>query len=36
MFAEHIIRQEMRTGVMAFTDWMDFTVEFMSTFCPEN
>jgi hypothetical protein len=35
-FAEHIIRQEMRTGVMAFTDWMDFTPEFMSTFCPEN
>jgi hypothetical protein len=26
----------MRTGVMAFTDWMDFTLEFMSTFCPEN
>jgi hypothetical protein len=21
---------------MAFTDWMDFTLEFMSTFCPEN
>jgi hypothetical protein len=21
---------------MAFTDWTDFTLEFMSTFCPEN
>jgi hypothetical protein len=36
MFAEHIVRQEMRTGVMAFADWTDFTLEFMSTFCPEN
>jgi hypothetical protein len=35
-FAKHIVRQEMRTGVMAFVDWMDFTSEFMSTFCPEN
>jgi hypothetical protein len=35
-FAEHIVRQEMRTGVMAFADWTDFTSEFMSTFCPEN
>jgi hypothetical protein len=35
-FAEHIVRQEMRTGVMAFTDWTDFTSEFKSTFCPEN
>jgi hypothetical protein len=26
----------MRTGVMAFVDWTDFTSEFMSTFCPEN
>jgi hypothetical protein len=26
----------MRTGVMAFADWMDFTSEFTSTFCPEN
>jgi hypothetical protein len=26
----------MRTGVMTFADWMDFTLEFMSTFCPEN
>jgi hypothetical protein len=30
-FAEHIVRQEMRTGVMAFADWMDFTSEFMYT-----
>jgi hypothetical protein len=36
MFAECTARQEMRTGVMAFTDWTDFTAEFMSTFCPEN
>jgi hypothetical protein len=35
-FAEHIVRQGMRTGVMAFADWTDFTSEFMSTFCPEN
>jgi hypothetical protein len=35
-FAEHIVRKEMRTGVMAFTDWTDFTSEFTSTFCPEN
>jgi hypothetical protein len=35
-FAECIVRQEMQTGVMAFADWMDFTLEFMSTFCPEN
>jgi hypothetical protein len=35
-FAERTVRQEMRTGVMAFTDWMDFSLEFMSTFCPEN
>jgi hypothetical protein len=35
-FAECTVRQEMRTGVMAFADWTDFTLEFMSTFCPEN
>jgi hypothetical protein len=35
-FAEQIVRQEMRTGVMAFADWTDFTSEFRSTFCPEN
>jgi hypothetical protein len=35
-FAKHIVRQQMRTGVMAFADWMDFTSGFMSTFCPEN
>jgi hypothetical protein len=34
--AKHIVRQEMRTGVMAFADWTDFTLEFMSTFCSEN
>jgi hypothetical protein len=36
MFAKRIVRQEMRTGVMAFADWTDFMSEFMSTFCPEN
>jgi hypothetical protein len=36
IFAKHIVRKEMRTGVMAFADWTDFTSEFMSTFCPEN
>jgi hypothetical protein len=36
MFAERIVRQEMRMGVMAFADWTDFTSEFRSTFCPEN
>jgi hypothetical protein len=36
MFAKCIVRQEMRTGVMAFADWTDFTSEFMSTFCLEN
>jgi hypothetical protein len=35
-FSECIVRQEMRTGVMAFANWTDFTSEFMSTFCPEN
>jgi hypothetical protein len=36
MFAKCIVRKEMRTGVMAFADWTDFMLEFMSTFCPEN
>jgi hypothetical protein len=35
-FSERIVRQGMRTGVMAFAEWTDFTSEFMSTFCPEN
>jgi hypothetical protein len=35
-FAERIVRQEMRTVVMAFADWTDFTSKFMSAFCPEN
>jgi hypothetical protein len=34
-FAECRVRHDMRTGVMAFADWMDFTLEFISTFCPE-
>jgi hypothetical protein len=35
-FSKRIVRQEVRTGVMAFADWTDFISEFMSTFCPEN
>jgi hypothetical protein len=35
-FAKRIARKEMRTRVMAFANWTDFTSEFTSTFCPEN
>jgi hypothetical protein len=35
-FAEHILRQELRSGKMCFASWSDFTEEFTSTFCPEN
>jgi hypothetical protein len=35
-FAEHIVRQEMKTGKMVFTSWTEFTDEFESIFCPEN
>jgi hypothetical protein len=35
-FAEHIIRQEMRTGKMCFTSWDEFREEFTAAFCPEN
>jgi hypothetical protein len=35
-FAECVVRQEMKSGVMMFTDWSEFTSEFMATFCPEN
>jgi hypothetical protein len=35
-FAEHILRQELRSGNMCFTSWSDFMEEFTSTFCPEN
>jgi hypothetical protein len=35
-FAECIVRQEMRTGVMTFTNWTDLTLEFVYTFCLEN
>jgi hypothetical protein len=35
-FAEHIVRQEMKTGKMVFTSWMEFTYEFELIFCPEN
>jgi hypothetical protein len=35
-FAEHIIRQEMRTGKMCFASWDEFREEFMAAFCPEN
>jgi hypothetical protein len=35
-FAEHILRQELRSGKMCFASWHDFTDEFASTFCPED
>jgi hypothetical protein len=35
-FAEHVIRQEMKSAQMTSADWNSFTLEFMSTFCPEN
>jgi hypothetical protein len=35
-FAERIVRQEMRTGVMAFVDCTKFTSEFMSIFYTKN
>jgi hypothetical protein len=36
IFAEHIVRQEMKTGKMCFASWGDFTVKFMAMFCLEN
>jgi hypothetical protein len=35
-FAEHIVRQEMKTGKMVFSSWTKFTDEFKSISCPEN
>jgi hypothetical protein len=35
-FAEHILRQELRSGKMCFASWREFTEEFTVTFCPEN
>jgi hypothetical protein len=35
-FAEHVVRQEMKSGQMTFVDWNVFTSEFVSTLCPEN
>jgi hypothetical protein len=35
-FAECVVRQEMKSGWMTFTDWNEFTVEFVLMFCPEN
>jgi hypothetical protein len=35
-FAEHVVRQEMKSGQMTFTDWNEFTAEFVLMFCPEN
>jgi hypothetical protein len=35
-FAEHILRQELRSGKMCFASWHDFTEEFAAMFCPEN
>jgi hypothetical protein len=35
-FAKRVVRQEMKSRVMIFTDWSKFTLEFMVTFCSEN
>jgi hypothetical protein len=35
-FAEHILRQKLRSGKMCFASWHDFTEEFAVMFCPEN
>jgi hypothetical protein len=35
-FDKHVVRQEMKSGVIIFADWNDFTLKFTSTFCPEN
>jgi hypothetical protein len=35
-FAEHIIKQKMKTGKMVFTSWMEFMDEFELILCPEN
>jgi hypothetical protein len=35
-FAECVVRQEIKSGVMMFTDWSEFTSEFTVMFCPEN
>jgi hypothetical protein len=35
-FTEHILQQELQSGMMCFTSWHDFTEEFTSMFCPEN
>jgi hypothetical protein len=35
-FAECIVRQEMKTGKMAFSSWTEFTDEFKSILCLEN
>jgi hypothetical protein len=36
IFDECVVRQEMKSGQMVFTDWSEFTSEFMLMFCPEN
>jgi hypothetical protein len=35
-FAECVVKQEMKSGVMIFAGWSEFTLQFMATFCPEN
>jgi hypothetical protein len=35
-FAEHIIRQEMKSSQKSFVDRNTFTSEFVLTFCPEK
>jgi hypothetical protein len=36
IFAEYVVRQEIKSGQMTFTDWNKFIAEFTSMFCPEN
>jgi hypothetical protein len=35
-FAEHVVRQEIKSGQMTSADWNEFTLEFTLSFCPEN
>jgi hypothetical protein len=36
IFAERIVRQEIKTGKMVFSSWTEFTDKFKLIFCPEN
>jgi hypothetical protein len=35
-FAEHVVRQEMKSSEIVFPDWSEFTLKFTLMFCPEN